>query len=652
MPITQAQKQHAEQQQAAAACDPAPQVRLLAGPGTGKSKTIEKRVVHLLGQGVAADGIFVVSFTRLTCKELRQRTQAACAPFPFAAQAANIPVSTMHSLALRILRRANLLTAYPSTPMLLDDWEQTQVYDAELAAHLGCQPGRASEIRLAYDAEWQTLNPAQIAQAQITPQEIAGFQSFHGTRTHLYSCVLPGEVIHRCVEAIQQGALTPAQLPTIAHLIVDEYQDLNACDQEFIRLLTINGAVLFVAGDDDQSIYSFRHANPDGIVNFLTPYPNASTHILTDCFRCTPAVLTPADRLIQHNPNRVAKNIVSLYAASQPPVPGTMAVWSCGSVQQEAQIIAGSCEALRAAGLQGREDEIVILIANRRVQLAPIQQELTARGLPFSLPRGKSLVDEQDGVRAGYTILRLIRDITGTDQDYPAYRDLLELLTGVGAATSKAIGDGCITNNQNFRGLFHAQPGPAWLTARGSGAFGRATAVVQAVSGWSLTDTIATRQADLDTLLRVQVFNSGALAATAPVEWQTFLGTLPPQMTLEELLAYLSADDEAEQDQILSAVNERTGQPAAAPAQVQAKRIRILTMHGAKGLSGSVVFIPGAETGLMPSFRALQATGLLIEQRRLPAALRCLPRSLLPTNFATPSRTRPRNSGLATFERR
>lgn len=132
-----------------------------------------------------------------------------------------------------------------------------------------------------------------------------------------------------------------------------------------------------------------------------------------------------------------------------------------------------------------------------------------------------------------------------------------------------------------------------------------------------LTDTLTARQADLDNLIRTYIFNSGATAVSAPAEWQSFVGTLPPSMMLEELLAYLSADDEAEQEQILAAVNERIGQPAQAGIQPQAKRIRILTMHGAKGLSGSVVFIPGAENGLIPSFRALQATGLLMEQRRL-----------------------------------
>ena len=87
-------------------------------------------------------------------------------------------------------------------------------------------------------------------------------------------------------------------------------------------------------------------------------------------------------------------------------------------------------------------------------------------------------------------------------------------------------------------------------------------------------------------------------------------------MTLEELLQFLAAESESDQQTIIDAVNGRIGGVSQTQTNPQ-KRIRILTMHGAKGLSGKVVFIPGAEQGLMPSFKALQATGLLIEQRRL-----------------------------------
>jgi DNA helicase-2/ATP-dependent DNA helicase PcrA len=298
MAITAAQRAEAEQHQLNAARDPAAVIRLIAGPGTGKSATIERRVAHVLNNGANAERVYVISFTRATCSELRQRIADFCEAQPCAATAAQIRVSTIHSLALRILRSANVLAAlYPSDPMILDDWELSNIYDQELAHKLGCPPGRAAEIRRAYDTQWQTLNPPAIAQQQFTNAEWQGFTAFHTTRRNLYCCVLLGELVHECVSRLQLGSIQPDQLPPIEHLIVDEYQDLNACDQEFIRRLAVDGATLFVAGDDDQSIYAFRHANPAGIVRFNEAYQNASTHTLNACFRCTPAVLRAASQL-------------------------------------------------------------------------------------------------------------------------------------------------------------------------------------------------------------------------------------------------------------------------------------------------------------------------------------------------------------------
>ncbi len=523
----------------------------------------------------------------------------------------------MHSLALRILRRANLLTSYPSTPIILDDWEQTNVYDSELASSIGCTPGRAEEIRLAHDAQWQTLNPQHVNQAQITPAEIQGFNAFHAARTNLYSCVLPGEVIYKCVDAIRQGALQTAQLPAIDHLIVDEFQDLNACDQEFVRLLSSNGAVLFVAGDDDQSIYSFRHADPNGIVQFPGVYPSSSTHILTDCFRCSPQILAPASRLIAYNPNRVPKNLVSLYEAANPPVQGRLWVWSFQTAQEEARAIAYSCQELINAGMAGREDEILILISNRRVQLDLIAQELGNLGLPYDPPRGASLVNEFEPIRAVYALLRIARDQATGEEDYPAHRDILGILSGVGHATAKSVADACIANNQNFRQLFHLPACPAWLTGRSASAVRRVMAIVQAVANWTMTDTLASRAADITGVLSGHIFTSGGNAANHVNMWNTLAGALPSLMALEELLQFLAADSESDQQAILDLVNQRIDGAAPPAAGAVQKRIRILTMHGAKGLSGKVVFIPSAEQGIMPSFKALQATGLLIEQRRL-----------------------------------
>jgi DNA helicase-2/ATP-dependent DNA helicase PcrA len=617
MPITTAQKAQAEQRQWDAARDGAPQVRLVAGPGTGKSHTIEKRVADLLMNGATPGNVYVISFTRATCAELSRRIRAFCSTLACASAATQVHVRTMHSLALRILRRASLLTSYPSTPIMLDDWEQTNVYDRELASGLGCTPSRAAEIRLAHDAQWQTLNPQFVNQALITPAEVRGFNAFHSARTNLYCCVLPGEVIYKCVDALQQGALQVNQLPQIDHLVVDEFQDLNACDQEFVRLLSANNTVLFVAGDDDQSIYSFRHANPNGIIQFQTAYPGSATHVLTDCFRCTPAVLGPASQLIAYNLNRVAKSLRSLHGAATPPVQGRMMVWSFQTAEEEARAIAQSCQELIKAGMTGREDEILILISNRRVQLDMVARELGNLGLPYDPPRGAALTNENEAIRAVYSLLRVARDNSSRERDYPAHRDMLEVLSGVGSTTAKAVADACISNNQNFRQLFYLATCPAWLCGRSLTAVQRVMAIVQGAGAWSMGDTLGTRSGDITNLLSSQVFTSGRNAADSLSISNTLLSSLPAQMTLEEVLQFLAADSESDQQAVLDLVNQRIrGTQPQTQAPVQ-KRVRILTMHGAKGLSGKVVFIPGAEQGLMPSFRALQATGLLIEQRRL-----------------------------------
>jgi superfamily I DNA/RNA helicase len=267
--------------------------------------------------------------------------------------------------------------------------------------------------------------------------------------------------------------------------------------------------------------------------------------------------------------------------------------------------------------MAGREDEILILISNRRVQLDILAQELGNLGLPYEPPRGATLTNEYEAIRAVYALLRIARDNSTGEEDYPAHRDVLGVLSGVGHATAKAIADACITNNQNFRELFYLSQCPSWLSGRCPAAVQRVMTVVQSVSSWDMDDTLASRSTDITTVLSSQIFTTGRNATNILAVWTSLVGALPVQMTLDELLQFLSSDSESDQQAILDLVNQRIGATqtsANGPAQ---KRIKILTMHGAKGLNGKVVFIPSAEQGIMPNFRALQATGLLIEQRRL-----------------------------------
>jgi superfamily I DNA/RNA helicase len=156
------------------------------------------------------------------------------------------------------------------------------------------------------------------------------------------------------------------------HLIVDEYQDLNPADLSLIDHLVEQGLVLFAAGDDDQSVYSFRYADPGGIQQFTSRHPASTSHVLKDCFRCPPAVTEAAKDLIQRFalPGRIAKELDSLWQSADPVVAGSVRRWSFSSGTQEAAGIASSCASLIEAGLPA--SEVLILICNKRVLEQPI----------------------------------------------------------------------------------------------------------------------------------------------------------------------------------------------------------------------------------------------------------------------------------------
>lgn len=607
MAITPQQVQIAQIVQHAAAHDGAPQIRLVAGPGTGKSFSIEERVRWLLAQGVHARSVAVVSFTRASSIELRNRIHAYCTQ-QNQAIGVDVRVSTLHSLALRMLRAAGLLH-YPADPLVLDNWELENVFDSEFGHSHGFGKKRREEIRREHEAFWSTgqWTPANYIPAvpPITPAERASFNGFHGPRTQTYSCVLPGEIVRQCLNHIVAGNLDPIVLIHLEHLIVDEYQDLNPIDQQFVDELITRGAITFVAGDDDQSIYSFRYGSPAGIQTFTQRYATAAPHTLSDCFRCAHTIAAAANALMVGYPsqNRIAKTLNSLYAGAAPPVAGTMHRWRFNAAPAEAQAIATSCQSLINAGVDPRQ--ILILLSNQRELLPGLSGALNGANVPFEPPRGESFIDSAPG-RFVLGIVRIVCDM----DDHVAHRLVLGLRPGVGIGTCDAIAVAVINNALNYRDLFYNQTPAGAFTGRALTAINHSRQVCAQISAWQETDTVLQRTADITAIV-----NSTFNAAEAR-NWQTYAATLPPDMTLEELRDWLWADTDEQQMTVFQAMYIRLNQPVLAGV-VLPPRVRIMSMHGAKGLSARVVFIPGMEEHIFPGPWRQPYPGLVLEAARL-----------------------------------
>ena len=606
----------AQSAQKNAAQDANSRVRLIAGPGSGKSRTILLRLRYLVSQGLPPKSIYVISFTRASAVDLRTRVinefDGAGLALAGAQIAAN--VTTMHSLALKLLANANLLAGmYPASPVVLDQWQQENIFDEEFSVTANVTAKRAREVRTAYDAYWQTLSALNILGGATPPTqtEQTAFTSYYPTAKSLYSCLLPGEVVRSCVVEIMQGSITSSHLPGLKHLIVDEYQDLNNCDQQFVEHISTFGADVFIAGDDDQSVYSFRHAAPDGIVDYLSNHPNAVSHNLQHCFRCPTSILSAALSLITHNPGRISKTHISMYQNSSPAVSGTFDVWRWQTGTEEAKSIAESCRDLIAANVQ--PNQILILLRSNRIQGQVLYDALDAAAVQYEPVRADSLLEEPMP-RLVHSLLGVVKNPT---DKYVPYRVILGQLHGVGKGTCTGIANRTVSANLNFRDLFYSPPPKGVFTSSQASAINRVATIVTSIQGWSGTDILSSRMASI-AQIGVRVYNAHSQpGSTALNDWTVLVNSLPSAMTLDEMYSYLDSDTEVGRYQILNSVFLRLAVNSVCQQNVAAARVRVLTMHGAKGLEGQVVFIPGAEQGIMPSGYAVTTPGQVNEERRL-----------------------------------
>ncbi len=615
MTITPQQMVTAQANQNAAAHEQNTPVRLIAGPGTGKSFTIQERVNWLLQNGVPPETIFVISFTRASAFDLRQRIHGYCLqqgrPNPEA-----VSVTTLHSLALRALRTARLLTYYPSSPLILDDWEVKNIFDNEFSIvarsannNQGYTPGRCEDIRKDYEAFCGTgiYSPASLIPPNppISQPERTNYQTFHVSRTQIYSCVLPGELVKQCVEQMQSGIFDPVALLGMSYLIVDEYQDLNPVDLQFIDLLIGQNINTFVAGDDDQSIYSFRFASPQGIQLFNQRFVNAVTHEIVDCFRCTPEVLEAAHSLINANsePNRLPKQTSSLYSNATPPEQGVVHHWSFRSGVAEARAIASSCNKLMQRGLPA--NEIMIILSNTRAQLDTILQELDSVAVQYESPRAEAFID----TRLGRFILGILR-VTCNNEDYLAHRLILGQYPNVGAITCNQIAEIVSANNLNFKDLCYNPLPNGLFTARTLTALNNTRTICGITINWQASDTLQLRTNEINNMI-MNSFGDPDLQI-----WEDQIVNLPQDITLEELRDYLWIDKPEQLSKLLDNIYTRLGIARPENAMNQPK-VKVMTIHGAKGLSAKVVFIPGLEENMLPSVNRIPYNGLVLEAARM-----------------------------------
>lgn len=368
-------------------------IRVVAGPGTGKSFAMKRRVARLLESGVDPSSILPVTFTRVAAEDLHRELVAMDTP-----GAERLKATTLHSLALRILARNHVLEVTGRTPRPLNEFELEPVY-ADLRA-FGGKRDINKKIQ-AYHAAWARLpddDPADVEEFRDAAFETAliAWLIFHRG-------MLIGEVIPYLYQYLRDNPATPERVE-FSNILVDEYQDLNKVEQDIVRMLS-HAAHVCVVGDDDQSIYSFKYAHPEGIQNWCDENGNADDLGLSDCRRCPGLVVRIANHLIGESPTRASdRQLVECPANGE----GVVRLIQYADLQREVRGIVDIVE-----GLMGEETHPgdIIILAQRKKIGTYIYEELVSRGIPAkSYYQEAELEDEDTQERFAYLKLAADRD--------------------------------------------------------------------------------------------------------------------------------------------------------------------------------------------------------------------------------------------------
>ena len=576
-------------------------LQILAGPGSGKTRVITRRIARLVDRGVHPSSILAITFTNKAAREMQQRVNGLLPN-------SRIWISTFHRFCASILRRRAKSVGLESNFVIFDKSDQMQVLrhvlnDLDMdsvrvpVAKLGARISHIkntmiSSEEFARSLEFEVGEPFDMVVAQVYPK----YQ-----QTLLASNAVDfDDLLLHVVKLFQENPTLRAEYDDrFRFLLVDEYQDTNAIQYALVRALGVDRPNVCVTGDPDQSIYAWRGANIENILNFERDFENAKLVRLEQNFRSTALILQSADQLISHNRMRKAK---SLTTDAEDGEAVQLRKFKDGRSEADgiAELIRQQCS---EAGAKWGEFAVFYRVnsMSRELELA-----FTRHHVPFQVAAGLAFYDRAE-IRDLLAYLRLIENPV----DAVAFARVVNRpARGIGKTSQNKV--------------------TAWATANGISAMEAArqadqidgltkTAKVKLKVFVRMMDTFTLSDAGSVSDLLKKIVEKTAYS-------RTWMGAsseqaITKQANVEELVNAAADYDEVNADDpSITDFLETTALASDADAvDPEAGKVTLMTIHAAKGLEFPSVVIVGLEHGLIPHERSIRSNDpkQLEEERRL-----------------------------------
>ncbi|MEM6340566.1 MAG: UvrD-helicase domain-containing protein [Pseudomonadota bacterium] len=575
-------------------------VLMLAGAGTGKTRALTARIVHLLNTGRARPNeILAVTFTNKAAREMKNRVGGmlgqAIEGMPW--------LGTFHAICVKLLRRHAELVGLKSNFTILDTDDQLRLLKQLIvAANIDDKRWPARQLSSIIDG-WKNraLTPDKVPAADAGAYNHKGaelYAQYQARLKELNACDFGDLLLHMVTIFQTHEDVLQQYQRWFAYILVDEYQDTNVAQYLWLRLLAGGHKNICCVGDDDQSIYGWRGAEVGNILRFEKDFPGAHVVRLEQNYRSTPHILSAASNVIAGNQSRLGKTLWTDKNDGE-----KLRLIGHWDGEEEARWIGEEIEAMQGGtrGMRAVDLDQMAILVRASHQMRAFEDRFLTIGLPYKVIGGPRFYERME-IRDAMAYFRVV---VSPDDDLAFERIVNTPKRGLGDKAQQTIQIAARANNVSLvegarlavdQGLIKGKGGAELRT------------LVEGIERWGRL--VGAKDQSHEELAEQILDESGYTA-----HWQNDKTPEAPGR-LENLKELVKA---LEQFENLTGFLEHVSLIMDNETEGDGAKVSIMTLHAAKGLEFPAVFLPGWEDGLFPSQRAMDEEGIkgLEEERRL-----------------------------------
>lgn len=563
---------------------------VLAGAGTGKTKVLTSRIIHIVNSYLASPlQILAVTFTNKAAAEMKRRIGDVIGD-----QVHNLWIGTFHSIAARILRRHPEVVGLKDDFTIIDADDQTRLLK-QIITDLGIDPKEhapKSYLNKISRLKDQSITCHNLTAKAVEDSRLPKLTQVYETYQHrlkaMNACDF-GDLLLYNLEIFSKSAdILAYYQDKFRYVLVDEYQDTNNCQYRWLLTLSSVHQNICCVGDDDQSIYSWRGADVSNILRFEKDFVDAKIIRLEQNYRSTSNILNAAHAVISNNKERHGKKLWTEAQGGK-----KVKVISFGDDRMEAQHV---CSLIKQHSLSCSLKEMAVLV-RAGYQTRSFEESFMQNSLPYRVIGGLKFYERME-IRDAIAYLRVVCNMA---DDLALNRIINVPKRGVGNSTINNLYAKARSNDSSLFASIKQSLEAGEIKGKAREALKALSDNIEKWHGMS-------QETPLHELAEVVMRDSGyikmwrdenTLESQGRVEnIEEFIRSLEEFSSLIEFLEYVS---------LVEARDDKSNEDC----------VNIMTVHAAKGLEFDVVFVPGLEDGIFPSGRSIEERGGLEEERRL-----------------------------------